>query len=326
MTDTQVAVGIDIGGTNTVFGLVGRNGNLPAKGQIPTTGFPQIEDFIAALVSGIRNLPEFHEYGIQGVGIGAPNGNFYRGTIEHAPNLDWKGIVPIADLLRAELNVPVYVTNDANAAALGEMIYGAAIGMRDFAVITLGTGLGSGFVSNGSMISGHDGFAGELGHVTALKREDRICGCGDRDCLETYVSATGLVRTAQIRLEASDQPSLLRDLAPNDLSAKSIADAAAKGDQFALDIFDETGEILGFALANTTAITSPEAYIFSGGMALAGDLILEPTRKYMERFIPPFYKGKVKLLLSAIHDKNPAILGGAALFWKEYRARGNPGP
>ena len=326
MKETQVAVGIDIGGTNTVFGLVGRNGTLPAKGQMPTTGYPDIKDFIAALASGIRDLPRFDEFVLQGVGIGAPNGNYYRGTIENAPNLNWKGVIPIADLLRAELNVPVYVTNDANAAAIGEMIYGAAIGMKDFVVITLGTGLGSGFVANGSLVYGHDGFAGELGHVASFRRENRLCGCGRRDCLETYVSATGLVRTARARIDATKRPSSLRNLPQEALSSKSIAVAALEGDGMALDIFDETGEILGFALANATAITSPEAFVFSGGMALAGELILKPTRKYMEDFMPPFFKNKVKLLLSAINEKNPAILGGAALFWKEFSAGTQPGP
>lgn len=309
----KYSIGIDIGGTNSAFGIVDKKGRIIFEGSIPTNEFLLVEDFTEALHKVL--FPAIEKYGpkqIKGIGIGAPNGNFYNGSIEFAPNLQWKGIIPLAKLFEEKFQLPSVVTNDANAAAIGEMMYGAAKGMKDFIMVTLGTGVGSGFVANGKMIYGHDGFAGELGHTIAI-RDGRLCGCGRKGCLETYTSATGIVTTAYEFLLNNNTESLLRD--KENLSAKTIYEAAVKGDVLALQIFEYTGKILGESLADAVAITSPEAIILFGGLAQAGNYIFEPTYKYMQENLLVIYKDKVKLLPSELKESDVAILGAAALVW-----------
>ena len=309
-----LALGIDIGGTNTAYGFVDRRGSIVAKGSIPTVGHANLEDYIAALKAAV--MPFIEKEGIEqitGVGVGAPNGNFFTGEIAFAPNLPWKGVIPLANLINEALQLKTTITNDANAAALGEMMYGAAKGMKNFIVVTLGTGLGSGFVANGELIYGHDGFAGELGHVIAV-RNGRECGCGRNGCLETYVSATGIVRTAVEWLNKRTDDSILRAY-KNEITGKDITVAARNGDIFSLEIFDYTAQILGYTLSDTISITSPEAIIFFGGLAAAGDILLEPVRKYMEQNLLSIYKNKVSLLLSALPGADVAVLGASALAW-----------
>lgn len=309
----KYSIGIDIGGTNSAFGIVDKKGRIIFEGSIPTNEFLLVEDFTEALHKVL--FPAIEKYGpkqIKGIGIGAPNGNFYNGSIEFAPNLQWKGIIPLAKLFEEKFQLPSVVTNDANAAAIGEMMYGAAKGMKDFIMVTLGTGVGSGFVANGKMIYGHDGFAGELGHTIAI-RDGRLCGCGRKGCLETYTSATGIVTTAYEFLLNNNTESLLRD--KENLSAKTIYEAAVKGDVLALQIFEYTGKILGESLADAVAITSPEAIILFGGLAQAGNYIFEPTYQYMQENLLVIYKDKVKLLPSELKESDVAILGAAALVW-----------
>lgn len=309
----QYSIGIDIGGTNSVMGIVDKMGNILFEAELNTKDFEFIEDFVEASYKAL--YPQINKFGInefRGIGIGAPNGNYYQGTIEFAPNLRWKGVLPLAKLFNERFNLETTVTNDANAAAIGEMMHGAAKGMSDFIMVTLGTGVGSGFVANGKMIYGHDGFAGELGHTIAV-RDGRICGCGRKGCLETYTSATGIVRTANEFLETKNTTSSLRNLA--DISSKDIYDAAVNGDFLALEIFEFTGKILGQSLADAIAITSPEAIILFGGLAQAGKFIFEPTRKYMEQNLLKIYQGKVKLLPSELKESDAAILGAASLIW-----------
>jgi glucokinase len=309
----QYSIGIDIGGTTSALGIVDKKGNILFQTTVMTKDYPLIENFIDAVFEKCK--PEITRLGLEnfkGIGIGAPNGNFYKGSIEFAPNLVWKGIIPLAKLFEAKFNLHATVTNDANAAAIGEMMYGAAKGMNDFIMVTLGTGVGSGFVANGKMIYGHDGFAGELGHTIAL-RDGRLCGCGRKGCLETYTSATGIVRTATEFLASRPDETLLREL--DSITSKDIFEAAVKNDTLALEIFDFTGRILGQSLADATAITSPEAIILFGGLAQAGKYIFEPTQKYMEENLLVIYKNKVKLLASELKESDVAILGSAALVW-----------
>lgn len=309
-----LALGIDIGGTNTSFGIVNRSGDIVAKGSMPTATGGSIENYIKALCSLLQPLiDEAGRDNIKGVGVGAPNGNFYTGEIAFAPNLPWHGVIPLARLFTEALNLPCTLTNDANAAAIGEMIYGAAKGMNDFLVVTLGTGVGSGFVANGKLIYGHDGFAGELGHVIAV-RNGRKCGCGRHGCLEAYCSATGLVFTANEWLAQRNDATVLRGYKGN-IHAHTIQDAAANGDAFALEIYDYTARILGQTLADIVAITSPQAIIFFGGVARAGELLLAPTRRYMEENMLNIFKDKVALIPSALPGANAAILGASALVW-----------
>jgi glucokinase len=309
----QVVLGIDIGGTNTSLGIVNRAGQILAQVDMPTKG-DTVEDFIAALKDRIDKLvDEVGDVSINGAGLGAPNANYFSGEIAHAPNLPWKGIIPIAKLLGAALHLKVTITNDAKAAALGEMMYGAARGMKDFILITLGTGVGSGFIVNGNLIYGHDGFAGELGHTTVV-RDGRKCPCGRNGCLERYTSATGIVVTAEEWLAERNDETILRHH-KGKLTAKHIHEAADKGDKFAIELFDYTGMMLGQALANTAAITSPEAIIFFGGLAQAGELIMKPVRKHLEANLLFVYKHKIKLLQSALSDADAAILGASALAW-----------
>jgi glucokinase len=309
-------IGIDIGGTFTKFGFVSEQGELTHEGSIRTDKYPKIDVFLEDLSSKMRITIEKENFEIAGIGVGAPNGNYYTGRIEFAPNLLWKGIVDLRNLFKKHFDVPVTVTNDANAAALGELIYGGGKGMKDFIMITLGTGLGSGFVVNGKVVYGHDGFAGELGHTVAVL-EGRQCACGKKGCLETYVSASGIKRTMYKMIASEIEPSELRNLSFNDLDAKMITEAALKGDSLALKAYDYTGKMLGLKLADAVAHTSPEAIFLFGGLSCAGDLIFAPTRKYMEHFLLPIYRNKIKLLPSALQDKNIAVLGAGALIWTE---------
>ena len=315
----DVAIGIDIGGTNTAFGVVDRDGNCILDGTIPTAGYTEPEAYVAAVHQQIREiLLKVPDITLRGIGIGAPNGNYYNGSIEFAPNLRWKGVIPIAALFQKLVPLPVKLTNDANAAAIGEMVYGGAKGMRDFIVITLGTGLGSGIVANGELIYGHDGFAGELGH-TIVDPNGRQCGCGRRGCLETYASAPGIKRTVFALLADSNAESTMRSISFNDLTAAMISQFAAEGDPIAREAFEYTGKILGIKLADAIAHTSPEAIFLFGGLANAGELIFEPTRRSMEQHVLKIYQNKVKLLPSGLKDKNVAVLGASALLWQELK-------
>lgn len=312
-TGMQYSIGIDIGGTNSVMGIVDKMGNIIFETSISTHDFEDVREFVATCYAHLSEA--IHQIGVdqfKGIGIGAPNGNYYKGTIEFAPNLRWKGIIPLAELFSNQFNLPATVTNDANAAAIGEMMHGAAKGMNDFIMVTLGTGVGSGFVANGKMIYGHDGFAGELGHVI-VERDGRLCGCGRHGCLETYASATGIVRTVHELLQRHNTPSELRAL--EKIQSKDIYLAATHGDALALEAFEFTGTILGTCLANAVAITSPEAIILFGGLAQAGHLIFEPTQRAMEENLLAIYKNKVKLLPSELRESDAAILGTASLAW-----------
>jgi glucokinase len=277
-----------------------------------------VEYFLPRLYDATESLlkPFEGEYTLAGIGIGAPNANYYSGTIEKAPNLNWGDIVPLRELVAKRFGVPVALTNDANAAALGEMLFGAARGMKHFMVITLGTGLGSGIVVNGDVLYGSDGFAGEVGHIT-VREGGRVCGCGRRGCLETYVSATGIRRTIAEILAERTESSALRDVAFSAITAADIAKAAQNGDVLAQEAFQRTGEILGKALANLIACFSPEAIILFGGLANAGDLIVEPTKRTLSATTLNIFQGKTQILLSHLMDKNAAVLGASALMWKE---------
>ncbi len=318
MAKKEVAVGIDIGGTNTVFGFVDIKGNILGKDRIRTKHYDEFEVFIAALYEKIVVAGHKIGNGIEviGFGIGAPMGNINKGTIEHAAGLPWKGIVPLSDVFKRHTNLPVIITNDANAAAVGEMVYGGAKGMKNFVVITLGTGLGSGFVVDGKLVYGNDGFAGEIGH-TAIRpgTSNRDCGCGKKGCLETYVSATGLKRTLLKVMADSIEPSELRKYSFEELNAEIIHDAAKKGDHIAKKAFLHTGRMLGFKLADVVAHTNPEAIFLFGGLALARDLIFKPAQEYMEKYLLSIYKGKVKLLQSELSTHNAAVLGASSLVW-----------
>ena len=330
----KLAIGVDIGGINTAFGLVDENGDLYAESVISTTKYPYFDDYSAyvqELCDAMHAMAQSlsFEYELVGIGIGAPNANYHRGTIEAPANL-WKfrgeepdpdearRLFPLAEDVARSFGVKTLMTNDANAATIGEMIYGNAKGMRDFVMITLGTGLGSGFVSNGEMIYGHDGFAGELGH-TIVERNGRQCGCGRKGCLETYVSATGIKRTAFELMATMTVPSKLRGIAFEDFDASMVSAAAAQGDPVALEAFRVTGEMLGRALADVVTITSPEAIFLFGGLSKAGKLLFDPTQWYMEENMLSVFKNKVKLLPSGIQGKNAAILGASALIWQQER-------
>jgi glucokinase len=313
-----LAIGIDIGGTGTKFGIVDRNGNLLFSSEISTRTHAKIEDFIDDLYRNLSGLIE--QAGgtgrMRGIGVGAPNGNYYSGTVEYAPNLPWRGIIPLAKLIQAKFNLPTVLTNDANAAAIGEMMYGAAQGMKDFIMITLGTGVGSGIVANGKLIYGHDGFAGELGHTIIIPNGRLHEGTGKKGSLESYASATGVRLTAVEMMEKSKAPSLLRRVPIEELDSKKVYDAAIAGDRLAKDIFDFTGEILGLALANFVMFSSPEAVILFGGLTKAGDLILKPTREHMEANLIRVFQNKVKILVSHLKESDAAILGASALAWE----------
>ncbi len=311
----EVVAAIDIGGTNTVFGLVDANGIILLKETVSTEHFPIPEDLVAVVCEHIKKamLQFADKYELVGAGIGAPNGNYFNGTIEFAPNLKWEGVIPLAKLFSERLNVKTVLTNDANAAAIGEMMFGGAKGMKDFIFITLGTGLGSGIVSNGEMILGHDSFAGEIGHVIMFP-DGRQCGCGRKGCLETYCSATGIKRTySDLLMSHHDKANLQARVA----DAKYIYDKAIAGDKDALKAFEQTGDILGLALANSVAYTSPEAIFLFGGLAMAGDFIFKPTIESFERNLLNIYKNKIKILPSQLKENDAAILGAASLILKE---------
>lgn len=314
-------IGLDLGGTNSVFGIVDARGDIKATTAIKTGGYDNVEDYVNASVDALQVIID--QVGgidkIKAMGIGAPNGNYYNGTIEFAPNLAWAhdGIVPLAKLFSDALAVPVALTNDANAAALGEMVYGVARGMKNFIVITLGTGVGSGIVVNGQLLYGHDGFAGELGHVTMVRgAEGRICGCGRTGCLETYCSATGVARTAREMLAKTSRPSLLRDIKPEDITSLDVSIAAGKGDELAKEIYEFTGKMLGEACADFAAFSSPEAFIFFGGMVKAGDLIMEPIKRAYNEHVMPIFKGKAQFLVSGLDGASAAVLGASAIGWE----------
>ena len=317
--NAPLAIGIDIGGTGTKFGIVDRNGNVLFSGEMSTKKHTEINTFIDELHSHLSVLIE--KAGgvgrIRGIGMGAPNGNYYTGTIEYAPNLPWKGIIPLAKLVEVKFNLPVTLTNDANAAAIGEMMYGAAKGMRDFIMITLGTGVGSGIVANGKVIYGHDGFAGELGHIIIMPEGRMHAGTGKKGSLESYASATGVTLTAIEFLENSKEDSLLRQVDKGSIDSKAVYDAAIKGDKLALEIFEFTGKMLGLALANAVMFSSPEAIILFGGLTKAGDLILKPTKKHMEDNLIQVFQNKVKILISHLKESDAAILGASALVWEK---------
>ncbi|NML37444.1 ROK family protein [Chitinophaga sp. G-6-1-13] len=315
----QLVVGIDIGGTNTKFGIVDRRGNILCDGRMLTNKHEDVNCFLDELhqqlsgliaeVGGIEN--------IKGIGVGAPNGNYYNGNIEYAPNLRWKGVVPLASLLEKKFGLPAVLTNDANAAALGELIYGAARGMKDFIVITLGTGVGSGIVANGQLIYGHDGFAGELGHIIVIPGGRYHPGTGAYGSLEAYASATGVTNTAiEFLATRPDVPSIMREHTKEEINSKLIYEAAMKGDPLAMEVYEFTGQILGAALANFVMFSSPEAIILFGGLTQAGDVIMKPVREHMEKNLLPIFQNKVKLLFSELKESDAAILGASALAWE----------
>ena len=309
-------IGLDLGGTNSVFGIVDARGNIVATTAIKTQAYPDFDDYVKASVDAL--MPIIDTVGgiekIKALGIGAPNGNYYNGTIEYAANLVWQGVVPIAKKFEEALGIPVIVTNDANAAAVGEFTYGVARGMKNFIMITFGTGVGSGIYINGQLVLGCDGLAGELGHLTVIPG-GRTCGCGRKGCLETYCSATGVARTAREYLDKRDTPSLLRDIKPEDITSFEVYKAAVAGDELAKEIFEVTGSMLGEACANFALFCSPEAFIFMGGLTKAGDLLMKPLQKAYDEHVLSVYKGKAKLMLSGLKDSETAVLGASALGW-----------
>ncbi len=312
-----LAVGIDIGGTGTKFGIVDRSGNVLLTGDLSTKKHKKIETFIdelhdklSALIQNVGGTGR-----IRGIGVGAPNGNFYTGTVEYAPNLPWKGILPLAQMIQDKFQVQTNLTNDANAAAIGEMMYGAAQGMKDFIMITLGTGVGSGIVANGHLILGHDGFAGELGHTIIIPDGRYHEGTGKNGSLESYASATGVMLTAKEVLSSTKEESLLRKIDVEEIDSRKVYDAAVQGDKVAREIFEYTGKILGTALANFVMFSSPEAIILFGGLTKAGDFILKPTREHMEANLIQVFQNRVKILVSHLRESDAAILGASALVW-----------
>lgn len=311
-------IGLDLGGTNSVFGIVDSRGDIKVTTAIKTQGYKNVEDYVKASVEALQIIID--QVGgidnIKAMGIGAPNGNYYNGTIEFAPNLEWgrNGVVPLADLFSKALGIPVALTNDANAAAIGEMTYGVARGMKNFIVLTLGTGVGSGIVVNGQLVYGCDGFAGELGHVIVIEN-GRPCGCGRKGCLEAYCSAIGVARTARELLATTEEPSSLRELNPDEITSYDVSMAAEKGDKLALDVYAFTGKLLGEACANFAAFSSPEAFIFFGGLTKAGNLIMDPIKKAYDERVLNIFKGKAKFLISGLEGSSAAVLGASAVGW-----------
>lgn len=311
-------IGLDLGGTNSVFGIVDARGEIKATTAIKTGGFNSAEEYVKASVEALQ--PIIEQVGgiekIKAMGIGAPNGNYYTGLIDQAPNLPWPTPIPLAEMVTQKFGIPCLITNDANAAAIGEMTYGVARGMKDFIMITLGTGVGSGIVVNGQMVYGHDGFAGELGHVIVKRTNGRVCGCGRTGCLEAYCSATGVARTAREFLELRNEPSKLRDYDIEAITSKDVYDCAMAGDKLAKEIFNYTGTILGEALADFTNFSSPEAFVLFGGLTKSGDLIMNPVKEAFDRNVLGIYKGKVKILISELKESDAAVLGASALGWE----------
>ena len=315
-------LGVDIGGTNTVFGIVDARGQVIASDSIKTKKHAEFDDYVAELHNAVERLLRLNdaEDKIQGIGIGAPNANYYTGEIVNPPNLPWGPIIPLAEKVSEAFGgIPVAVTNDANAAALGEMTYGAARGMKDFIMITLGTGVGSGIVINGQMVYGHDGNAGELGHLVMKRNNGRMCGCGRTGCLEAYCSATGVARTAREFLEIRQEPSVLRNIDIEDITSKDVYDAAMAGDKIAKEIFEYTGKILGEAFADMVAFSSPQAIILFGGLAKSGDLLLKPLKEAFEKNVMPIFRGKTQILISELKESDAAVLGASALGWEAKR-------
>jgi glucokinase len=314
---SPLAIGVDIGGTGTKFGIVDRDGNVLFSGEISTKKHTDVNSFMDDLYSSlIISIEKAGGIGrMKGIGVGAPNGNYYTGTIEYAPNLPWKGIIQMAKMFETKFKLPTTLTNDANAAAIGEMMYGAAKGMKDFIMITLGTGVGSGIVANGQLIYGHDGFAGELGHTIIIPDGRLHSGTGKKGSLESYASATGVRYTALELLKTTDKKSVLRDIPEEQLDSKKVYEAAIKGDELAKHVYEFTGRILGLALANAVMFSSPEAIILFGGLTKAGDLILKPTREHMEANLIQVFQNKVKILISHLKESDAAILGASALVW-----------
>ena len=317
--DSTFVVGIDVGGQTSKIGVVDARGTVLAQTVIRTDTYDKVEPYIAELAEAVNKLIKESgtEGKVRGIGVGAPNGNYYTGTIENAPNLPWghNGVVEFAKLLSAAMNgLPVALTNDANAAAVGEMTYGAARGMKNFIMITLGTGVGSGIVINGEVVYGHDGFAGELGHTAAVRNNGRQCNCGKTGCLEAYASATGVARTAREWLELTDEPSVLRNL--DTIASKDVYDAAKEGDKLALKIFDFTGRILGRSFADFIAFSAPEAIVLFGGLARAKEFLLAPMEEAMNANLLPLWKNKVKIVFSQLKESDAAILGASALAWE----------
>jgi len=313
-----LVIGIDIGGTGTKFGIVDRDGNVLFSSEISTKKHKEVDTFIDELYDALGELIDKAGGSgrIKGIGLGAPNGNFYTGTIEYAPNLPWKGIIPLAKKIEAKFKLPATLTNDANAAAIGEMMYGAAKGMKDFIMITLGTGVGSGIVANGHLIYGHDGFAGELGHTIIIPDGRLHAGTGKKGSLESYASATGVRYTTIEVLEKSKEQSSLRSIPTEEIDSKKVYEAAVKGDKLAKEVFEYTGRILGSALANAVMFSSPEAIILFGGLTKAGEYILKPTREHMEANLIQVFQNKVKILISHLKESDAAILGASALAWE----------
>ncbi|MDE6696395.1 MAG: ROK family protein [Muribaculaceae bacterium] len=315
-------LGVDIGGTNTVFGIVDARGQVIASDSIKTKKHAEFDDYVEELHNAVERLLRLNdaEDKIQGIGIGAPNANYYTGEIVNPPNLPWGPIIPLAEKVSEAFGgIPVAVTNDANAAALGEMTYGAARGMKDFIMITLGTGVGSGIVINGQMVYGHDGNAGELGHLVMKRNNGRMCGCGRTGCLEAYCSATGVARTAREFLEIRQEPSVLRNIDIEDITSKDVYDAAMAGDKIAKEIFEYTGKILGEAFADMVAFSSPQAIILFGGLAKSGDLLLKPLKEAFEKNVMPIFRGKTQILISELKESDAAVLGASALGWEAKR-------
>ncbi|GAA4335756.1 ROK family protein [Mucilaginibacter gynuensis] len=317
MKKTSLAVGIDVGGTNTKYGIVNQQGEILQQGEVKTTLFPTIESFVDGLYE--RLSPMITEHGkeatIKGIGIGAPNGNHFNGSIEHAPNLKWKGIVPIAKLMSEKFGIPCVLNNDAKAAALGELKFGAAKGMKDFIMITLGTGVGSGIIVNGGLIYGHNGNAGELGHTTIRHNGRLHWSTGLRGTVEAYCSATGIRLTAIEMRNRAKKPTLLQQYKDDEINSKIVFDCAMKGDRVAKRVYEFTGQVLGEALANFTMFSSPEAIVLFGGVTHACSMLMEPAKKALEKNVLTVYKGQVKLLLSKLKEADAAILGASTLVW-----------
>ena len=316
--DSTFVVGIDVGGQTSKIGVVDARGTVLAQTVIRTDTCDEVAPFIAELASAVKKVIKDAgvEGNVRGIGVGAPNGNYYTGTIENAPNLRWgRTRVEFAKLLSEAMEgLPVALTNDANAAAVGEMTYGAARGMKNFIMITLGTGVGSGMVINGEVVYGHDGFAGELGHTTAVRTNGRACGCGRSGCLEAYCSAMGVARTAREWLELTDEPSLLRNV--ETIASKDVYDAAKEGDKLALKVFEFTGKLLGRSFADFIAFSAPEAIVLFGGLARAKEFLLPPMEQSMNEHVLSLWRDKVKIVFSQLKESDAAILGASALAWE----------
>ncbi len=316
--NSSYVVGIDVGGQTSKLGVVDARGTVLAQTVIRTDTYPEVEPYIVELAEAVRKVIKESgtEGKIRGIGVGAPNANYYTGAIESAPNLPWAhNRVEFAKLLSKAMNgLPVALTNDANAAAVGEMTYGAARGMKNFIMITLGTGVGSGIVINGEVVYGHDGFAGELGHTSAVRNNGRTCGCGKTGCLEAYASAIGVARTAREWLELSDEPSVLRSL--DNITSKDVYDAAKEGDKIAIKIFEFTGKILGRSFADFIAFSAPEAIVLFGGLARSKEFLLDPIKEAMNANVLPLWRDKVEIVFSQLKESDAAILGASALAWE----------